>query len=131
MLRAIHNEDDYHFAMAEVSRLWGAEPGSAAAAEPKVWGILLDACENALITPTRLDPVDVIKAEMDMNGRTKADLAAIIRANRVSEVLDRRRPLTLPMIRAISEQWGVPTDLLISDYPTKRSTSTNRRSVRT
>jgi HTH-type transcriptional regulator/antitoxin HigA len=118
MLKAIYNEDDYNFAMAEVARLWGAEPGSQAQGELEVWGILIDAYEHTLIKPARLDPVEVIKAEMDMSGRTKADLAAIIRANRVSEILERRRPLTLAMIRAISETWGVPADLLIADYVT-------------
>jgi len=63
---------------------------------------------------------------MDMSGRTKADLAAIIGANRVSEILDRRRPLTLPMIRAISEHWELPTDLLVADYPINRTHNSGR-----
>ena len=121
MLKAIHNEDDHSFAMAEVARLWGAEPGSDAAGELEVWGILVEAYEHALIMRGRLDPVEVIKAEMDMSGRTKADFAAIIGADPVSEILDRRRPLTLRMIRAISEHWELPTDLLVADYPVDRS----------
>lgn len=126
MLKAIHNEDDYNFALAEVARLWGAEAGSDVAGELEVWGILIDAYEHALIKPGRHDPVEVIKAEMDMSGRTKADLAAIIGANRVSEILDRRRPLTLPMIRAISEHWELPTDLLVADYRINRTHSSGR-----
>jgi hypothetical protein len=97
MLKAIHNEDDHSFAMAEVARLWGAEPGSDAAGELEVWGILVEAYEHALIMRGRLDPVEVIKAEMDMSGRTKADFAAI------------------------SEHWELPTDLLVADYPVDRS----------
>jgi len=130
MLKAIHNEDDYAFAMAEVARLWGAETGSDAQNALEIWGILIDAYEQARIKPRRLDPIEVIKAEMDMSGHTKSDLAALIRANRVSEILERRRPLTLPMIRAINATWGVPTDLLVADYPLNRHAAGGRMSAR-
>jgi antitoxin component HigA of HigAB toxin-antitoxin module len=52
---------------------------------------------------------------MKMNGRTRADLAALIGQNRATEVLARKRPLTLPIIRAISRTWDIPADLLIAE----------------
>jgi len=112
--KIIRSDDEYKFAMAEIDRLWNAEAGSDAEAELEHWGLLVDAYEA--IRPGQIDPVSVIKAEMEMNGRTRADLAAIIGENRATEILSRKRALTLPMIRNICAAWEIPADLLIADY---------------
>ncbi len=116
MPKPIHTEVDYQFAVGEIGRLWGAPEGSDAQDELEVWAILVDAYERAQVKPGAVDPVDIIKAEMDMAGRTKADLAAVIGPTRVSDILERRRSLSLGMIRALSREWGIPADLLIADY---------------
>ena len=121
MIRIIRNEDDYDFAMGELRRLWGAPEGSDQVKELEVWAMLIDAYESAQIEPNpNLDPVDFLKAEIDMNGRSKGELAAIIGANRASEVLARRRALTLSMIRAISSAWNIPIAPLTAEYQVKR-----------
>jgi antitoxin component HigA of HigAB toxin-antitoxin module len=114
--KIIRDDDEYKFAMAEVGRLWDAEDGSEAAAELEHWGLLVEAYES--VQPGPVDPVSVIRAEMEMNGRTRADLAAIIGENRATEILSRKRALTLPMIRDICAAWRIPADLLIADYET-------------
>ena len=55
---------------------------------------------------------------MEMNGRTRSDLADLIGQSRATEVLARKRPLTLPMIRTINQAWEIPADLLIAEYAT-------------
>jgi HTH-type transcriptional regulator/antitoxin HigA len=121
MIRVIRNEDDYDYAIGELRRLWGAPEGSDRAREIEVWAMLIDAYEGAQIGPNpNLDPVDFLKAEMDMNGRGKGELAAIIGGNRASEVLARRRALTLPMIRAISRAWNIPVAPLTAEYQVER-----------
>jgi len=114
--RPIHSEEDYKLALAEVDRLWRAEPGSRDEADLELWGMAIDAYEAATMGSSKLDPVEVVRAEMEMNGRSRADLAGIIGENRATEILARQRALTLPMIRRISAAWNIPADLLIGEY---------------
>ena len=116
--RPIHNETELGIAKAEVSRLWA--PASAEEARRlDDWAILIEAYEAHAIKPAEnLDPVSVIAAEMQMNGRSRADLAALLGQNRATEVLNRKRPLTLPMIRTLSREWSIPAQLLIAEYAT-------------
>jgi len=80
---------------------------------------LVELYERRTARPERpVDPVEVIKAEMELNGRTRGDLAALPGQNRATEILARRRPLTLAMIRRLNAAWGVPADLLIGAYET-------------
>jgi HTH-type transcriptional regulator/antitoxin HigA len=119
MLKPIHTEQGYNEAMGTLATLWRAAPGSDEAAQLEILGTLIDIYERAQIKPATLNPVEVIKAEMEMNGRTRADLAALIGQSRATEILARARPLTLPMIRAISEAWEIPAGLLVADYKTE------------
>lgn len=113
MPKPIHTEEEYQFAKTELARLLGADSNSDA----ETWAILIDVYERSKLKPNTVDPVEYIKAEMDMNGRSKADLAAVIGPTRVSDILERRRKLSISMIRALSEKWGIPASLLIADYP--------------
>ncbi len=94
--RPIHDEMELDIAKVEVARLWA--PGSADEARHlEDWAILIEAYEaRAINPPENLDPVSVIAAEMQMNGRSRADLAALLGQNRATEILNRTRPLTLP-----------------------------------
>ena len=116
--KPIHSAADHKAAMIEVERLWSSEDASDVQRLAD-WGELIDLYEARRIKPARgLDPVAVIRAEMEMNGRTRADLAAVVGQNRATEILNRKRPLTLQMIRALVREWGVPADLLIAEYET-------------
>ncbi|WP_309606413.1 transcriptional regulator [Phenylobacterium sp.] len=116
--RPIHNETELGIAKAEVSRLWEpASPEEARCLDD--WAVLIDAYEASAIKPAEnLDPVSVIAAEMRMNGRSRADLAALLGQSRATEILSRKRPLTLPMIRTLSREWSIPAQLLIAEYAT-------------
>lgn len=114
--RPIHNEDDLQVAMKAMQRLWDAKD-AVDIQRLADWGMLVDLYESSLIAPPRgLDPVAVIVAEMKMSGRTRADLAALVGQNRATELLSRKRSLTLPMIRRLHQEWNIPAELLIAEY---------------
>jgi antitoxin component HigA of HigAB toxin-antitoxin module len=117
-IRPIHNTQELAAAKAEIERLWDAT-GEEDLQRLADWADLVDRYEASKINyPRNLDPVAVIAAEMEMNGRTRSDLAGLIGQSRATEVLARKRPLTLPMIRAIHRVWEIPADLLIAEYAT-------------
>ena len=119
--RPIHDERDYETALREIRRLWDAV-SPADVRRLADWGALVDLYETGQMTvPAGLDPVAVIQAEMEMNGRTRADLAALLGQNRATEILGRKRPLTLPMIRRLHREWGIPAEMLIAEYEMARA----------
>src|SRR3546814_16625766 len=114
--RAIQNDECIAGAKGGVERL-GDATVEADLQSLSDWADLVERYEAGQIEhPSNVDPVAVIAAEMEMNGRTRADLAGLIGQNRATEVLARKRPLTLPMIRAINQAWEIPADLLIAEY---------------
>ena len=127
MPKPIHTEEDYNLGVAEIGRLWDAEPGSQDEADLELWGMALDAYERDQVKPGQLDPVNVLRAEMEMNGRSQADLAALIGGNRASEVLARKRTLTLDMIRTLQKEWAIPADLLVEEYGIVRRATAPRQ----
>jgi HTH-type transcriptional regulator/antitoxin HigA len=65
----------------------------------------------------RLDPIETIQASMQWNERTQADLAALFGSrSRASEILNRKRALTVDMIHKLQSEWGLPAELLIQPY---------------
>ena len=69
----------------------------------------------------RADPMDILIAEMEMNDRGQSQQAALIGANHASEMLSRRRPPTLDMIRIFQREWEIPADFLVENMkPSKR-----------
>lgn len=117
-IRPIHNAKELAAAKDEIARLWDATNGDDLQRLAD-WADLVYRYEASQIgRPRDVDPVAVIAAEMEMNGRTRGELAEIIGQSRATEVLAKKRLLTLPMIRAISQAWGIPADLLIAEYET-------------
>ncbi len=114
--KAIHNASEYEAAMGELRRLERAVPGSEEAALFETWAVLVDAYEASAIKPSDVDPVDIIKAHMEMTGLTRADFARVVGQSRATEILNRRRTLTLDMIRAIAAAWGIAIELLTPAY---------------
>ncbi len=79
--------------------------------------ILVEAYEAAYWSIEAPDPVAAIVHVMETNGWQQKDLAEVIGSQpRASEILNRRRPLTLPMIRALSDKWNLPTGALVREY---------------
>ena len=120
-IRPIRSEADYEAALQEISRLVDQDPlpGSSDGDRLDVLSTLVQAYE-AKHHPIGLpDPIEAIKYRMEQGGLSAKDLEPMIgRRNRVYEVLNRKRALTLPMIRKLHEKLGIPAESLIQ--PTTR-----------
>ncbi|MDQ7785426.1 MAG: hypothetical protein RDU20_21255 [Desulfomonilaceae bacterium] len=117
-IKAIRNESDHKAALACIEELWNAKPGTPEYEEADVLITLVDAYEDKQFPTGDLDPIETILIRMDDLGLTRKDLEPCIGTRaRVSEILNRKRSLTLPMIRRLSELLRVPADFLIADYP--------------
>ncbi|WP_158046534.1 helix-turn-helix domain-containing protein [Skermanella pratensis] len=116
-IKPIRNDVDHEAALAQVDRLWGVETGTPEADTLEVLAILIDDYEKTRWPIDRLEPVDAIKAYMEMNGLSQADLSKLFGSeSRASEILNRRRRLTVDMIAKLSKDWGLPADWLVQPY---------------
>lgn len=122
MIRPIRTEEDYEVAVAEVHRLWGAEDGTADGNCLDLLLVLVDAyeAEHDAIDPP--DPIDAILQRMEDRGMSRADLGVLIGAGsgRVSEILNRHRPLTIHMIRKLVVGLGLSEHCLLQEYAVNR-----------
>lgn len=112
----IHTEEDYKAALREVSAYFDNEPvqGTPDGDRFEILLTLVEAYEAKLYPIGLPDPVEAIKFRMDQAGLTPKDLVpAIGRLNRVYEVLNRKRPLTLKMIWKLHQEFGIPAECLI------------------
>ena len=123
-IHPIRNEADHRAALEEIETLWGAAQGTPEGDRLDVLATLVDAYEDRRWPADALDPVEAIEAAMQHDGHDRADLAALIGQSRATEVLQRKRALTLPMIRKIAAAWHVPEHVLVKDYPLR-----NRRAA--
>jgi HTH-type transcriptional regulator / antitoxin HigA len=113
-LRPIRNKPDHDRAMAEIERLWTAKRGTRAHDRLEVLVTLVEVYERKHVALPPPDPVEAIRFRMEQQGLTRKDLEPLIGSRaRVSEVLNRRRELTLPMIRALHRELGIPAESLI------------------
>jgi HTH-type transcriptional regulator / antitoxin HigA len=116
LIRPIRTEDDYRSAMREISAYFDDEP-EPTTPEGERFEILLTLAEAYEVRqfPVELpDPVEAIKFRMEQVGLTAKDLEPMIgRPNRVYEILNRKRPLTLAMIRKLHAGLGIPAESLI------------------
>jgi len=115
-IRPIHTEDDYKAAMHEVSAYFENEPelGSHEGDHFEVLLTLVEVYEAKHFPIDLPDPVDAIKFRMEQSGLTPKDLVPMIgRLNRVYEILNRNRSLTLPMIWKLHNGLGIPAESLI------------------
>jgi HTH-type transcriptional regulator/antitoxin HigA len=121
-IRPIKTKSDYRRALREVERLWDAEPGTEAGDRVDVLVTLIEAYEAAHHPIPAPDPIAAIEFMMEQKALTRRDLEpAIGSRGRVSEVLTRKRPLTLPMVRALAALLDIPTDVLVQPYETRRA----------
>jgi len=113
-LKPIRSEADHHWALGEVERLWGAKSGTPEGDRLDVLATLIDAYEAQQHPMEPPDPVEAIRFRMEQQGLTRKDLEPIIGTRtRVAEVLNRKRGLSIGMIRRLHEQLGISADVLI------------------
>ena len=119
-IRPIRTEEDYRAALEEAERLWDAEPGTPEGDQVEILSTLIEAHEAKHHPIPAPDPINAILFMMEQKGLTRRDLGpAIGSRSRVSEILNRRRPLTLPMVRALSALLNIPPDILVQPYETR------------
>jgi HTH-type transcriptional regulator / antitoxin HigA len=107
-------EEDYAAAIAEVERLWGAKAGTPEGDRLDVLATLIDAYEAERDPIDPPDPIDAIKFRMEQQGLTRKDLERMLGTRtRVSEVLNRRRGLSIAMIRRLHAELGISAEVLI------------------
>ncbi len=118
-IRPVETDADYNWALKEISRYFAHEPGLDTP-EGKRFKILLGLVGNyeAKHWPVEApDPVEAIKSLISSRTRTQTDLAKVLGSrSRASEILNRKRPLTIEMVRRLHAEWKLPADLLIQSY---------------
>lgn len=119
-IRPVRTDEDHRAALAEIEACWGAPEGSEAADKLDVLVALVESYEERrwpIEASARFDPVDVLHYAIDELGHTQTELAELLGSrSRASEILARRRALTVEMIHKISEAWKIPADLLVRPY---------------
>ena len=118
-LRPIRTETDHEAALAEVGRLWGAKSGTPTGDRLDVLVTLIEAYEDKHYPMDPPDPIEAIQFRMEQQGLTRKDLEPMIGTrNRIAEVLNRKRGLSIEMIRSLHDKLGISAEVLIR--PTRR-----------
>jgi HTH-type transcriptional regulator/antitoxin HigA len=113
-VKPIRNEADYDAALAQLEQLWGAKAGTPKGDRLDVLATLIDAYESQHHPIDPPDPIEAIKFRMEQQGLTRRDLEAVIGTRtRVAEILNRKRSLSIAMIRRLHERLGISAETLI------------------
>jgi HTH-type transcriptional regulator/antitoxin HigA len=119
-IQPIRTDEDHRAALAAIEACWGAPEGSAEGDRLDVLTALVESYEARrwpIESGERFDPIDVLHHAIDELGHSQAELAELLGSRpRASEILARRRALTVEMIHKISEAWKIPADLLVRPY---------------
>lgn len=117
-IRPIKTEQDYDRALQRIETLMDARPGTPEGDELDILATLVEQFEATHHPIDAPDPVEFLKQVMQFHGWNQSDLAAVLNSrSRASEILTRKRPMTLANIRRITQRWHIPADPLIRDYP--------------
>jgi HTH-type transcriptional regulator/antitoxin HigA len=113
-LKPIRTKADYEKALREIERLWGAKSGTPKGDRLDVLATLIDAYEAEHYPMEPPDPVEAIKFRMEQQGLSRKDLEPLIGTRtRVAEVLNRKRSLSIGMIRRLHDRLGISAEVLI------------------
>ena len=116
-IKPIKTEADYAAALAEIDRLWGAAYGSAEGDKLDILATLVEAYEEKHYPIEPPDPVEAILHQLESRGLTRRDLEQYIGSRgRVSEILNRKRPLSLEMIRNLQAGLDISAEILVQPY---------------
>lgn len=116
-LTPIKNEQDYQNALKRLEEIFDAKMGSEDGDELEILSILIDTYENENFPIEMPDPIEAIKFRMEQMGMKQKDLAEVMGfKSRVSEILNKKRKLTLDMIRKLNTTLHIPTEVLVQEY---------------
>ncbi len=114
-IKPIRSDDDLAAAFARMEQLWGAEIGTPEGDELEVLAVLIEKYEDEHYPMPPSDPIEAIKFRMDQQGLTSRDLEPYIGSSgRVSEVLNRKRKLSLAMIKRLHDGLRIPYESLLA-----------------
>lgn len=116
-IRPIRNEADYQKALERLEVIFEAKRGTEEGDELEILAIIIDNYENENFPIELPDPISAINFRMEQMGLKQKDLVKMIGfKSRVSEIMNKKRKLTLDMIRKLNSDLNIPTDVLIQDY---------------
>ena len=116
-LKPIKTKKDYQQALERLEVIFDAKKETKEGDELEILGILIDQYENEYFPIGLPDPIEAIKFRMEQLGYTQTDLAKVVGLkSRASEILSKKRKLSLDMIRQLHEKLNIPTDVLIQAY---------------
>ena len=118
-IKPIKNEEDYSQTLSYIESLMDAKPNTPQMDELEVLTTLVEAYEEQHYKIEAPDPIEAIKFRMEQEGLKQKDLVTIVGSkSRVSEILNRKRKLTIEMIRNLHKQLHIPVESLFLDYKT-------------
>jgi len=113
-IKPIRTNADHERALREIQRLWGAKEGTADGDRLDVLATLVDAYEQKHFPIDAPEPIEAIRFRLEQQGLDERALVGVIGGrSRVYEVMQRKRPLSLDMIRRLNERFGIPAEVLI------------------
>jgi len=116
-IKPIKSEADYKIALKRLEKVFDAPIGTSEGDEADILGLLVDEYEKKHYPIEAPDPIEAIKIRMEELQLKQVDLVGVIGSkSRVSEVLNRKRKLTIEMIRNLTKRLNLSPDLLITDY---------------
>lgn len=116
-VKLIKTKKDYQQALERLELIFDAKKGTKEGDELEILGILIDQYENENFPVDLPDPIEAIKFRMEQLGYTQTDLAKVVGLkSRASEILSKKRKLSLEMIRQLHDKLNIPTDVLIQAY---------------
>src|SRR5579864_8448783 len=122
-LKPIRTKADYEKALSDVERLWGAKSGTPKGDRLDVLATLIDAYEAEHYPMDPPDPIEAIRFRMEQQGLTRKDLEPLIGTRtRVAEVLNRKRSLSIAMIRRLHDRLGISAEVLIRPSQNEKAT---------
>ncbi len=117
IIKPIKTEMDYRDALSRLEVIFDAKKGSAEGDELEILGILIEKFEDEHFPIGFPDPIEAIRFRMDQMGYNQTDLAKVVGLkSRASEIMNKKRKLTLEMIRLLHDHMKIPTEVLIQAY---------------
>jgi len=115
--KVIKTSNDYDQALEQLEKIFDAKPGTTEGDKLELLALLIDNYEKEHFPIDLPDPIEAIKFRMEQLGYNTSDLARVLGfRSRVSEVLNKKRKLSLSMIRRLNKDLHIPTDVLIQEY---------------
>lgn len=114
-IKPVRSEKDYRYALSQIDRLWDAKPGTSEGDSLEILATLVEAYEQKHCPILPPDPIEAVKFRMEQMGLKNSDIAPYLGGqNRVSEILHRKRPLTVKMLRSLHRHLKIPAESLLA-----------------